>query len=407
MRNFVLLLMSVLLIQTATAQSPNIKFQVYFETDHYKLDKKAIEVLKEAIHQIDLDKIIEVYISGHTDSVGTSDYNLELSEKRVTSVVDYLINNQIPEDKIRSAKGYGENKPIVANTTDDNMYKNRRVEIILVYQLEGKLIEKQEDEIDLFKIDEDTFRLIGNEGTIIEFPPGAFYPYKIKDFDISVDELFTIDEMAARNMTTMSNLGEELASSGVICLNAIAKYDTIRNPRNAWEKFKVKVPVQAGLCNTRNLVIWYPEKDGNKTVWKSTKVTIRTEVINGQAYYVYKTNKVTCMNLDCKISNGKYQRPRLAVRGHLIENLELHYDSLNSLLYYKKSARKRMRFTLLPERNPKINVLVQQKNDKYDYYFANLNLERDFKYKQHRNLFIMRKRDAKRNIQNHTYLAKY
>ena len=69
-------------------------------------------------------------ISGHTDSIGSNEYNHKLSVARAQAVVFYLktIHN-IPSMRI-SVNGYGENKPITTNETDEGRYKNRRVEFV-------------------------------------------------------------------------------------------------------------------------------------------------------------------------------------------------------------------------------------------------------------------------------------
>ncbi len=68
-------------------------------------------------------------IEGHTDSIGTKDYNQSLSEKRAEAVLDYLTTRGISADRL-SAKGFGEDNPIDSNVSSRGRAKNRRVEII-------------------------------------------------------------------------------------------------------------------------------------------------------------------------------------------------------------------------------------------------------------------------------------
>jgi len=71
---------------------------------------------------------VRLIISGHTDSIGSEEYNQKLSVSRAQAVVSYLKNaHNIPTNKM-IVKGYGENKPIVTNKTDEGRHKNRRVE---------------------------------------------------------------------------------------------------------------------------------------------------------------------------------------------------------------------------------------------------------------------------------------
>lgn len=68
-----------------------------------------------------------VEIAGHTDSVGSDEYNQKLSERRAKAVRDYLVNELGMDDKLFSAVGYGESKPIATNDTDAGRAENRRI----------------------------------------------------------------------------------------------------------------------------------------------------------------------------------------------------------------------------------------------------------------------------------------
>ena len=68
-----------------------------------------------------------VEIAGHTDSVGTDAYNQKLSERRAKAVRDYLVKELGMDDKLFSAVGYGESKPIASNDTDAGRAENRRI----------------------------------------------------------------------------------------------------------------------------------------------------------------------------------------------------------------------------------------------------------------------------------------
>lgn len=77
---------------------------------------------------------VNVEISGYTDSKGTEEYNLKLSQSRAQAVVTYLLGKGIPADRM-TAKGYGESHPDAANQKPDGSddpagrQLNRRVEL--------------------------------------------------------------------------------------------------------------------------------------------------------------------------------------------------------------------------------------------------------------------------------------
>jgi len=86
----------------------------------------------------DLATYLETYserpirIEGFTDSVGSEEYNQNLSEQRAQAVRDALVSNGIDPDRI-DTRGYGEAYPVAGNSSDTGRAQNRRVEIIISY----------------------------------------------------------------------------------------------------------------------------------------------------------------------------------------------------------------------------------------------------------------------------------
>lgn len=74
----------------------------------------------------------KVQLSGHTDSDGTDDYNMKLSENRAMAVKEYLVAKGVPEDRIKT-EWFGESKPIAPNTTSKGKQSNRRVEMAIFF----------------------------------------------------------------------------------------------------------------------------------------------------------------------------------------------------------------------------------------------------------------------------------
>ncbi len=73
----------------------------------------------------------QLEIEGHTDSVGSDDYNQKLSEGRAAAVRDYLSQEGIKSEKIIAVRGLGKNKPVTTNDTAEGRQMNRRVEIVI------------------------------------------------------------------------------------------------------------------------------------------------------------------------------------------------------------------------------------------------------------------------------------
>ena len=71
---------------------------------------------------------LRLSVEGHTDNIGTQQYNMVLSERRAQAVVDYLVKNGISNGRL-VAKGYGKSRPIVSNDDEiDGRELNRRVQ---------------------------------------------------------------------------------------------------------------------------------------------------------------------------------------------------------------------------------------------------------------------------------------
>jgi outer membrane protein OmpA-like peptidoglycan-associated protein len=72
----------------------------------------------------------EILVVGHTDSKGSADYNQDLSQRRAGSAADYLINQGISADRLRT-EGRGETEPVATNDTEAGRQQNRRVEVAI------------------------------------------------------------------------------------------------------------------------------------------------------------------------------------------------------------------------------------------------------------------------------------
>jgi outer membrane protein OmpA-like peptidoglycan-associated protein len=100
---------------------------ITFATNKYEVTPESEKVLEGALKTLQVHKDIIVEISGHTDNVGSNDYNQKLSQRRADAVKAWLVSKGISADRI-IAVGYGEEYPRVANDTKDNRRLNRRIE---------------------------------------------------------------------------------------------------------------------------------------------------------------------------------------------------------------------------------------------------------------------------------------
>lgn len=104
---------------------------IYFDFDKTTLKEESFVELNKVVDFLNQNPHISIEISGHTDSKGSDEYNLNLSQGRSQSVVDYLIGQGIAASRLQ-AHGYGETKPIDTNDTEEGRANNRRVEFTVL-----------------------------------------------------------------------------------------------------------------------------------------------------------------------------------------------------------------------------------------------------------------------------------
>ncbi len=106
---------------------------IQFETDKDVIKKSFYPTLDKIVEVMKTNPTYMLSIGGHTDDVGSEEYNQVLSEKRAGSVRRYLIEHGVEESRIAS-KGYGKTMPIADNTTVEGRALNRRVEFEVIFE---------------------------------------------------------------------------------------------------------------------------------------------------------------------------------------------------------------------------------------------------------------------------------
>ena len=105
---------------------------LYFDTDKWDIKPAGYPILTEVTNVLKKNPDVKVEIQGHTDSRGTDAHNQKLSENRANAVMNYLVKAGIDASRL-TAKGLGESRPAVPNTSAENMAKNRRVQLNPIY----------------------------------------------------------------------------------------------------------------------------------------------------------------------------------------------------------------------------------------------------------------------------------
>jgi outer membrane protein OmpA-like peptidoglycan-associated protein len=115
--------------ETARGLIVNIS-DVLFDFNKYTLKPAAREKLAKVAGILLAYPGLNIKVEGYTDSIGSDDYNLKLSESRANSVRDYLTSQAVPANTV-TAVGLGKSDPVAANDTAAGRQRNRRVELVV------------------------------------------------------------------------------------------------------------------------------------------------------------------------------------------------------------------------------------------------------------------------------------
>jgi outer membrane protein OmpA-like peptidoglycan-associated protein len=103
---------------------------VLFDTGQYSLKPGAREKLAKISGIVLAYPTLKLEVEGHTDSVGTDQVNMLLSENRANAVRDFLVKQGVVASSI-AARGFGESQPVATNDTATGRQQNRRVELVV------------------------------------------------------------------------------------------------------------------------------------------------------------------------------------------------------------------------------------------------------------------------------------
>ncbi|HIO72994.1 MAG TPA: OmpA family protein, partial [Flavobacteriales bacterium] len=109
-------------------QVNNILFKL--ASAQLEISDKSKKQLDAVIKQLETAPGFKIRIAGHTDDRGKEKYNLELSLKRANFIAEYVESKGISSDNL-VVEGYGSDRPLASNSTEDGRSKNRRVEVTL------------------------------------------------------------------------------------------------------------------------------------------------------------------------------------------------------------------------------------------------------------------------------------
>jgi OmpA-OmpF porin, OOP family len=101
---------------------------INFDSGKSSIKSESQNIIDGLYEMLNGNPSLNIIIEGHTDNVGSVTSNKALSEQRAASVKTSLVNKGVSADRIKTA-GYGQEKPVADNSTEEGRAKNRRVEI--------------------------------------------------------------------------------------------------------------------------------------------------------------------------------------------------------------------------------------------------------------------------------------
>jgi outer membrane protein OmpA-like peptidoglycan-associated protein len=105
---------------------------IHFKTDRAEIEPRSFELLDNVAAVLTSHDKLNIQIEGHTDNQGSAAYNKGLSHRRAEAVVTYLVKKEIAKPRL-TARGFGLEKPIADNHTEEGRAQNRRV----VFAIQG------------------------------------------------------------------------------------------------------------------------------------------------------------------------------------------------------------------------------------------------------------------------------
>ncbi|MGB1316007.1 MAG: OmpA family protein [Chitinophagales bacterium] len=197
---------------------------IYFDLANANIKVSEMQKLEK------LKKANQIFLVGHTDADGDSDFNQKLSQKRVESVFNFFVENGISKEKI-DVSFFGEEKPLNRNISEIEKAENRRVEIkYIIDPLMDFEVEKQ-----VFDVKNNAETIIkAKGGTEIIIPANTFVEKNVK---LELKEFYSTLDILSSNLSTKAN-GEMLETSGMIFLEATSEGKKVE-PKNEFTiKFK-------------------------------------------------------------------------------------------------------------------------------------------------------------------------
>jgi OmpA-OmpF porin, OOP family len=106
-----------------------IALYINFDTGKSIIKPESKAIIEQIVQMLKSNPALAISVEGHTDNVGSQEYNKKLSDERAKTVVTAIVAQGIDAKRLTSI-GYGQDKPVADNSTEEGRAKNRRVELV-------------------------------------------------------------------------------------------------------------------------------------------------------------------------------------------------------------------------------------------------------------------------------------
>jgi hypothetical protein len=262
------LLASVFLIfsHLAVGQEQIFKYTIHYPSNEDKISLEESEKIRATMDSIKLKTtILSIEISSHTDSVGSFEFNQDLSNRRAAGVAAHMVQNCGMDSNQVTQSFHGFSKPIGAGNA------NRRTEILVRFQ-DVALEDEMYKLYALLRKPHEEFWISSLKDTVLVSKNGLLYGFEAKSFSgsrrvrITIEEHFTISDMLMHQLTTTSG-GELLETAGMFKVEAFdekGRKIQMRNSKQYWTIIPNRVTPNPyrmfdGHFNQDSIIDWIPD----------------------------------------------------------------------------------------------------------------------------------------------------
>jgi hypothetical protein len=262
---------------------------VHFSFGKADLKKSEKEKLESFLSEYKPADSMTIYIGGHTDSVGSFEYNKELSERRVAAVKTFMLQKGYDPARMITSS-FGKTRPFTSNQTDKGRALNRRVEVMM-----KKVLRTQNSDTTwktVAQTEKDTLIQCEN-GTQLVIKSGAFGTDKIREMDYEVKEVLNAGTMILNDMIPQDIYGNCLISGGMVQISASKNGRQVQPVKDSM--VLIRIPVDKPDTSMR---IYTASNTAKSVQWTATAQKPKLVNQNGRLFYEAVVNEFQGYNCD-------------------------------------------------------------------------------------------------------------